>query len=144
MDGEKTKMADLACAIPYRLTENGPELLLVTSRKKRDWIFPKGNVDGADTPRVTAEKEAWEEAGVSGILSEKRVGQYVRPRGGERKIIAVYLMQVDKTEKDWPEKSIRNRKWVPLERAAKYLEREPLLNLLPKVADVLTREAVAA
>jgi len=137
-------MADLACAIPYRLTEKGVELLLVTSRKKRDWIFPKGNVEGEDSPRLAAEKEAWEEAGVSGILSEKRVGQYVRSRGGERKIIAVYLMQVEKTEKVWPEKSIRDRKWIPLDRAAKYLEREPLINLLPRVSEVLSRTAAVA
>lgn len=137
-------MADLACVIPYRLTERGVELLLVTSRKKHNWIFPKGNVKGADTPRATAEKEAWEEAGVSGFLSEKRIGQYVRISRGERKIIAVYLMQVNKIEKNWPEKKTRDRKWTPLEEAAKLLENEPLLNLLPKVSEVVSRVAVAA
>lgn len=137
-------MADLVCVIPYRLTDKGIELLLVTSRKRRDWIFPKGNVKGGITPRAAAEKEAWEEAGVRGHLSEKRVGQYVRASGGEKKLIVVYLMQVARIEQNWPEKRSRDRKWTPLEEAERLLEREPLLDLLPRVSEVLSREAVAA
>ena len=57
-------------ALPYRVVGGVPQILLITSRRTRRWIVPKGwPVDGLH-PRDCAAMEALEEAGVCGELSE--------------------------------------------------------------------------
>ena len=41
-------------------------ILLVTSKDKEKWIFPKGSVKKKETPEQAAEREAKEESGVEG------------------------------------------------------------------------------
>jgi len=49
-----------ACVIPFR--RDGDEIVfcLITSLKKKRWIFPKGIIDPGETPEETALKEALE------------------------------------------------------------------------------------
>ena len=57
-----------SAVIPYRLTqqiETGPpsvEVLLITSRKRKRWVIPKGIVEPKLSPLESALKEAYEEA----------------------------------------------------------------------------------
>ena len=44
-----------ASAIPFRVGDSGPEVLLVTSISSGKWILPKGNVDPGCTPAQAAE-----------------------------------------------------------------------------------------
>ena len=56
-----------SAVIPYRLSKNGLEILLITSLKRKHWIVPKGYIEFNLTPFESAKKEAYEEAGVLGF-----------------------------------------------------------------------------
>ena len=58
-----------SAVIPYRLREGRVEILLITSRKGKRWVVPKGILEPELTPAESAAKEAREEAGVSGRIS---------------------------------------------------------------------------
>ena len=64
-------------ALPYRVTKTrGIEYLLVTSRETGRWIIPKGWPIEGMKPAKTAAREAYEEAGVRGTVSDKAIGNY--------------------------------------------------------------------
>ena len=65
-------------ALPCRIGANGrPEVLLLTSRKTRRWVIPKGWPIKGLKPCEVAAREANEEAGVRGTMSSKRpIGTY--------------------------------------------------------------------
>ena len=58
-----------SAVVPYRLVKNEIEVLLITTRKGR-WIIPKGIIEPELSAAESAAKEALEEAGVKGEVSE--------------------------------------------------------------------------
>lgn len=94
------------------------EILLVKSSDGKDWVYPKGGVEKKLTPRSSAEKEVYEEAGVSGnILST--LGTYKYSKQGQKQNVVMYGMLYRNDTPDWPEKGLRKRKWFPLKEARK-------------------------
>src|ERR1700704_398802 len=77
-----------AAAIPLR----GGRICLVTSSSKRGWVIPKGRIERGHTVRGTALKEAWEEAGLTGILEARAVGSYRYEKSGVLHHVTVFLM----------------------------------------------------
>lgn len=63
-------------AIPFRQTEDGLEVLLITSRGTRRWVLPKGWPMEDKRPHRAAEIEAYEEAGVVGKAFKTAVDRY--------------------------------------------------------------------
>ncbi|KAG6473218.1 hypothetical protein ZIOFF_067131 [Zingiber officinale] len=57
--------------IPYKLKQNGVEVLVVTSQKREDIMFPKGGWELDETMIQAACREAFEEAGVQGKVEDK-------------------------------------------------------------------------
>ena len=51
-------------------------LVLITSRKSDRWIIPKGYVEKGLSPAESAAKEAYEEAGLIGVVHHKAAGNY--------------------------------------------------------------------
>ena len=69
-------------ALPYRVTKTrGIEFLLVTSRDSGRWIIPKGWPIAGLKPARTAAQEAYEEAGVRGVVGTKAIGEYSYTQG---------------------------------------------------------------
>lgn len=52
------------------------EILLVTSRRSRRWIIPKGWPIKGLKPELSAAREAFEEAGVVGRVDAQDVGRF--------------------------------------------------------------------
>jgi ADP-ribose pyrophosphatase YjhB (NUDIX family) len=103
--------------IPYRQTEKGIEILLITSIRKKKWIVPKGFIEFNLTAFESAKKEAFEEAGVIGTNETVELGSFTMKKyGGFMKII-VYSMEVEKIKDDYPEKNLRKRKWFTSDEA---------------------------
>src|SRR6476661_5767153 len=50
---------------------------MVTSSSGRRWVVPKGLIDGGHTAGEAALIEAWEEAGLVGVLGRDPVGSYL-------------------------------------------------------------------
>ena len=112
-----------AGVIPYRVVDRKVEVLLVTSRGSGRWIIPKGNVAAASTVIEAAEAEAFEEAGVRGVIERgSPLGSYTylkRLASGYVKsaVVEVYLLRTIRQAKKWPEKAQRTVAWVSIEEA---------------------------
>ena len=63
-------------ALCYRGSDGKIQILLITSRRTKRWIIPKGWPENDMTPGESAANEAVEEAGVAGKLRERPFGVY--------------------------------------------------------------------
>ena len=64
-----------AGVVPFRVEKEKIKIMLITSRKKQRWIFPKGIIDPGYSASETAVNEAFEEAGIKGKIGSKPVGE---------------------------------------------------------------------
>jgi len=111
-------------AVPFRKEKGAIEVLLITSRRSKRWVVPKGWLK--DTPRKTARVEAYEESGVRGKLARHALGaiEYSKSVGVGRAAkvrcrLEVFPLAVTSLKKDWPERRQRTRRWFPLSVASK-------------------------
>ncbi|MCB1828730.1 MAG: histidine phosphatase family protein [Gammaproteobacteria bacterium] len=125
--------------IPYRMQQGKPEILVISSRKRKHLIVPKGIIDPGLTPQQAAAKEAREEAGVEGIVGAEPLGQYSYEKWGGVCTVDVYPMEVTKvlSEAEWAE-NYRGRSWLSPGQAAKKLNQKELVPLLEQLAAQLT------
>lgn len=119
--------------IPYRQTDHGLEVLLITSRKRKRWIIPKGVIEPELTAAASAVAEAWEEAGIRGWLHPVPVGRYRYRKWHGVCEVEVYLMSVEQLCDTWPEVSLRRRQWFPYRQAASKLAEPALGRLVGKM-----------
>ena len=61
-------------ALPWRPSSRGIEIMLVTSRGTGRWVLPKGWPEKAETLSQAAEREAGEEAGITGGIARQPIG----------------------------------------------------------------------
>jgi 8-oxo-dGTP pyrophosphatase MutT (NUDIX family) len=109
-----------AAAIPVR----GGRVCVVTSRRGKGWVVPKGCLEQGRTPEQIALQEAWEEAGLIGRLHARPIGSYRYDKGGAQFEVVMFLMDVTTVVKDWPESHRRSRHWLrPADAAARIRER---------------------
>ncbi len=105
-----------SAALPYRLSRDGPQILLVTSRTTRRWVVPKGSVKSGMKPSASAALEAYEEAGVGGQIMRAPVGiyGYAKKNGkrGQLCLVQVFPLRVQRVLRDWPERHQRRREWT--------------------------------
>jgi len=118
-----------SAVIPYRQRDGALQVLMITSRKKRHWIVPKGIKEPELSPQASAAKEALEEAGIEGRVSERPIGSYRYRKWGGTCTVEVFTMAVDEVHPTWDE-SYRDREWVPLEAAVDRIENRDLKALL--------------
>ncbi|MFW8588214.1 NUDIX hydrolase [Rhizobium beringeri] len=83
--------------------------------------MPKGHVDDGEASSAAALREAFEEAGVVGIVDKTVFGtfSYRKDTGPNRYHVAVHLLQVSRIADKFPEKSIRKTQWFPLKDAVR-------------------------
>jgi 8-oxo-dGTP pyrophosphatase MutT (NUDIX family) len=111
-------------ALPYRLSAGlRPQFMLITSRDTRRWVIPKGWPKKGKSPRYSAAREAFEEAGVLGAVARRPVGSFVyekRFKNGRVVLCEVYVfpLKVRPQNKKWPERRQREVKWVSASQAA--------------------------
>jgi 8-oxo-dGTP pyrophosphatase MutT (NUDIX family) len=122
-------------ALPYRLVNGRPEVLVVTSRETRRWIIPKGWAKKRVRPHEMAAIEAFEEAGIRGRVEKKPYGSYrYEKRLSEEESVpcevTVFLMEVEQELEDWPEKGERERRWLSPSQAALAISDSGLVGML--------------
>ncbi len=110
------------------------EIMLITSRDTGRWILPKGWIDKGEQAWGAAEREAREEAGLKGRIAREAIGSYFyeKIRRVGRTVpceVTVYPLKVQEASTRWKEQAERERRWFPLEVAAKLVS-EPGLALL--------------
>ena len=121
-----------ASALPYRETERGIEVCLITSMRKQRWIFPKGPVDRLGFVEAAA-KVAADEAGVFGVVHEEHVGSYKRLKEGRIQMVSVYPLRVERSEELWYESRLRRRMWADIAKARELIVKPELDDMLGRL-----------
>jgi 8-oxo-dGTP pyrophosphatase MutT (NUDIX family) len=121
-------------ALPWRQTEAGLEIMLVTSRETRRWVTPKGGRMVGKTDAEAAAQEALEEAGIEGVIGHEPVGTFrylkiLKRRAPRWCVVAVYPLEVRVQHDDWQERAERERVWVSRDEAVRRVD-EPDLKAL--------------
>src|SRR5215510_10247788 len=105
--GEMMKSKQVA-ALPYRIGDSGPEVLLITTRTNGKWSIPKGWPMKGRKAHAAAAIEAFEEAGVVGRIGRRRLGKFKhRKEAGKDWVecaVEVFPLAVKKKLGRWPEK----------------------------------------
>lgn len=128
-----------SAVIPYRGIASALEVLIITSRRRRRWVVPKGLVEPHLTPAASALEEAWEEAGLRGRIQGDPLGTYEYRKWGGVCDVEVFAMAVAEVASDWPEREQRSRVWLPPAHAADLLEEPDLQALVRGVEGRLGR-----
>ncbi|WP_235034899.1 NUDIX hydrolase [Roseomonas sp. 18066] len=120
---DKTLGGRQYAALPLR--RQGPELqvMLLTSRRTRRWVLPKGWAEPGLCPHELAAKEAFEEAGLRGRMELLSVGEYhydkeLRDGRFVPCTVGVFPLWVEHQLEDWPERAERETEWFSLAEAA--------------------------
>lgn len=125
-------------ALPFRLDKSELRVMLITTRRKRRWSVPKGSPMRNKKPHLTAAIEAYEEAGLVGVIATRAVGSFKhRKRKGDRKRtmnVDVFPMRVHGREPWWPEKGERDAIWVSPKTAARLVHKARLRRLITRFA----------
>ena len=123
-------------ALVHRTTENGLEVLLITSRDTGRWIIPKGWRHKGRSRAKSALIEAYEEAGVRGTVRRKPLGTYVYAKWIDKKgrnfdcLVDVFSVSLKKQAKSWPEQKERNHVWLRPDTAARRVSEPELKRLI--------------
>jgi 8-oxo-dGTP pyrophosphatase MutT (NUDIX family) len=121
-------------ALCWRRRGSEVQILLVTTRRTKRWVIPKGWPMGGETPAGAAAVEAFEEAGVEGVTSDTCLGIfiYTKEMDGDDLpcVVAVFPLRVTRKFKEWPEENERKRQWFSPKKAASKVQEPELKRLL--------------
>jgi len=120
--------------IPFRKRKGKLELLMVTSTKKKRWVIPKGVKEPHLSPKKSAIKEAWEEAGILGKVSKTSIGAYRYRKWGGICTVKVFVMEVNKVVRKW-EESFRDREWFSHREALRRIKGKDLQQIVRQLPD---------
>jgi 8-oxo-dGTP pyrophosphatase MutT (NUDIX family) len=122
--------------IPYIIENKKVKVMLITSRKNKKWIIPKGVIEPKMSPWASAEKEALEEAGIKGQIYRSKIAEYVQKKWGGECNINIYLMRIDKIYDKWDE-DFRKRKLFSPEEAAEKIDIIPLKKIIKNLEKII-------
>lgn len=121
-----------SAALPYLLQPDGLKVVLITSRKRRRWIIPKGVIEPDLTAWDSAAKEAWEEAGIEGMIATEPLGAYQHQKWEGTCTVQVFPLAVTQLHQQWLEDQERQRRVVSVTKALKLIEMKALRQMLGK------------
>lgn len=128
-----------SAVIPFRRRKGQLEVLLITSRRSKRWVIPKGDKETELSPRESAAREALEEAGIEGMVSGESVGSYAYEKGGDLCRVRVFAMAVEVIHECWQE-SHRRRRWLDLREAVRRVDEKGLKQLLRSLPEFVTAD----
>jgi len=104
-------------AVCHRRRSGATEVLMVKSLDSGRWIVPKGWPMRGKSLAEAAATEAWEEAGVKGVLNPVSIGTYhysKQQAGGVRLRVRVHVFEiaVETLADVYPESGKRKRFWA--------------------------------
>ncbi|KAE9613828.1 hypothetical protein Lal_00016267 [Lupinus albus] len=109
--------------IPYRYRLKGNqnkelEVLVISAQKGSGMQFPKGGWESDESMEQAALRETIEEAGVVGSI-ESKLGKWLYKSKRQDRLHEGYMFSllVKKQLENWPEKNIRNRRWMTVAEA---------------------------
>ena len=121
-----------AAVIPVR----SGRVCLVTSSSGKRWVVPKGCLEPGKSSGEIALQEAWEEAGLVGVLQPDPLGSYLYEKDDRNHHVLVYLMQVTQVAEEWPEVGWRSRAWMSFKQALLRIEEVGLREVIRGVSTI--------
>lgn len=124
-----------SAAIPYRIKNGELQILVISSSGNNHWGVPKGIIEPGYSASASAAIEAWEEAGIKGVISEQMLDCYQYKKWGGTCTVQVYPMTVNEMviDTEW-EESHRKREWLAVKKASSLIKQKPLVDILAKLA----------
>ena len=130
-------------ALPYKVgTDDGVQVMLVTSRETKRWIIPKGWPMKDRKPHMAAKIEAFEEAGVVGSIGKRPIGAYsyakrLKTADTVSCKVEVFPLKVRKEHEEWPERAEREGRWFSPDEAASAVEEEELSEIIRRLPELV-------
>lgn len=112
--------------LPYRIRNEELEIVLVTTRGRKHWIFPKGQTNKRLKDSKVAQIEAFEEAGIIGDIETGNDREFYIRRGNRKIKIHVFPMKCKKVLIDWPECDQRERVVIRIDQGLKMIKGKTL------------------
>ena len=140
----KEKVFHKIGALCFKLVDKKLKILLITSRRSRRWIIPKGWKIDKMSDRKSVALEAWEEAGVQGRVSHRSIGTfYYRKRTSKNDYLTcavkVFALEVRASKKKFPERGQRKLKWVCSSTAVEFVIEPELKTLLKNFSNQIRK-----
>ncbi len=110
------------------------QVCLVTTRGGKRWVVPKGHMEPGKSACEIALQEAWEEAGLAGLVRHDPIGSYFYGKDGQVCHVIVFLLDVTGQSDVYPEMNFRQRVWLPIPQALARIDDEGLRLLLREAA----------
>ena len=123
--------------IPFRRAGDHIEILLITNKKKDKWGIPKGLVEAKLSASESAQKEAFEEAGIYGKIYKPALGKYSIKKWEGKCRIKVFAMEVTQILDNWPEDILRKRQWYSVDEAAGMVKNKKLQAMIQGLPEYL-------
>lgn len=132
-------------ALPWRGEGEALRVLLVSSRETRRWVIPKGWPMRDKPDHAAAAQEAYEEAGVVGVIAEQPIGEYEylkKLKSGAARLVKVdvYPLEVTTELQSWPEKGQRTLDWMTPVEAALAVQEPALRELIARFVGIALPE----
>ncbi len=118
------------------LAIRGEQLCVVSSRSGKRWVVPKGCLEPGKTAAEIALQEAWEEAGLAGVLQPEPIGTYLYEKAGFTCHVTIFVMNVTDMAEHWPEDGLRQRSWLSAAQALQRIEDAGLRELIREAMTV--------
>ncbi|KAM0950317.1 putative NUDIX hydrolase domain-containing protein [Dioscorea sansibarensis] len=146
----------VAGCVPYRIKSSAQnqndesfdwlEVLMISSANRTDLVFPKGGWENDETLHEAAGREALEEAGVRGMISETLLGVWeFRSKRFQNNCSMEgscrgYMFGMEVTEEldSWPEQDEHKRRWLSVREALQLCRYEWMREALKACLRVLS------
>lgn len=102
-----------AGSIPFKI-DNGNVFVILIRKTNKCWSLPKGVIDGDKTDIEIVVNEAWEEAGIKGIVCHDIITTAEISKWGDICKIKLFPLKITTLENEFPEAKKRERKWFSL------------------------------
>ena len=139
----KEKIVEQSGVIAYGLNEGNLSLVLITSKSTKRWVVPKGHIEPNLTAKESAEQEAFEEAGIEGVVSDVTVGSYDYTKHDKEDSniyrVSLFPMEIQRLHNDWPEANLRARQWMTIPQAVNAVNEETLKLLLKNFGEEMVQ-----
>jgi 8-oxo-dGTP pyrophosphatase MutT (NUDIX family) len=106
------------------------QVCLVTASSGRRWILPKGTLEPGQSAAECAVAEAWEEAGIRGRAGRRAIAKYSARKCGRPSLVSVFRLDLETIAENWPERDVRQRRWVSVAEALAMIDVPEIRELL--------------
>ncbi|XP_042396053.1 nudix hydrolase 17, mitochondrial-like [Zingiber officinale] len=122
--------------IPYKFKiDQALEVLVISSQKGPELMFPKGGWELDETLPAAAAREAFEEAGVTGNF-EGELGKWLSE--DRDKVHYMFAMRATEVLQQWPEMGRRERKWVTVAEARQVCKHPWMREALERLEELVS------